>query len=115
MFCCPRRCPSYERISSGADTSGQDFEVAISSLLFLRALRMTRKFFLATNHSKAGKFDDAVLLYQLPGEGDGKYRAILLQAKHKKNATITPSMLRAKPKKDAATTPGTPSKSNKDF
>lgn len=83
---------AYEKRGGFADTSGQDYEVDICALLFLRGLRLCADIHLATNHSGAGAFDDAVLVFR-PHYSE-KYSAILLQAKHKKNAKITTKTLK---------------------
>ncbi|KAJ9601260.1 hypothetical protein L9F63_000555 [Diploptera punctata] len=60
------------------DIAGQNYEMKMSALLFLRALQTHEKFHIASNLSAAGKFDDVVLKL-----GESTY---FLQLKHKQNS-----------------------------
>ncbi|XP_069687940.1 uncharacterized protein [Periplaneta americana] len=69
------RRQSYDKLISHADTKGQSFEIKMATLLFLRGVNSSQKFFLATNMSGVGQFDDLVFLH-----GN---RTFLVQLKHK--------------------------------
>lgn len=78
---------SYEKRQSAVGNVGQDYEVFVCALLFLRALRHCDDFFLASNHERAGAFDDVVLVYRRkPSE---RFKALLMQVKHRKNVKVT--------------------------
>ncbi|KAJ9585550.1 hypothetical protein L9F63_002667, partial [Diploptera punctata] len=67
----------YEKTKGFADMTGENYELKMSALLFLRALQTGHQFHLASNMMAAGSFDDVVLTL-----GDC---TVFLQLKHKKN------------------------------
>ena len=69
---------SYEKTKGFSDMTGENYEVKISALLYLRALQTGQEFHLASNMRGAGSFDDVVLTL-----GDS---TVFLQLKHKKNS-----------------------------
>ena len=71
----------YEKTKGYADMSGELFEIKVCSLLFLRGLRMTKTFYLASNMSEAGIFDDIVFMYK---DASDSSNICFLQLKHKK-------------------------------
>lgn len=77
----------FPKLKTASDTKGQDLEVALCSLLFLRGLRLCSAFFLGTNHANAGLFDDAVFIYRRCSVS--QLRLLLVQTKHKQNMVVT--------------------------
>lgn len=67
------------------------------SLVLLRALRKTRRFWLASNHSGAGDFDDVVLLWKNADEEN--LSCCLVQLKHKATFVLNKCALLSTAKK----------------
>ncbi|PSN47903.1 hypothetical protein C0J52_03375 [Blattella germanica] len=73
---------NYPKQPGVADMSGELFEIKVAALLFMRGLRLTKSFYLASNLADAGVFDDIVFLYR---QNDSDECTIcFLQLKHKK-------------------------------
>ncbi|XP_047115597.1 uncharacterized protein LOC124795569 [Schistocerca piceifrons] len=77
---------TYEKRADAADMAGEDYELQLCALLVVRAAtHCPRGFYLASNHSQAGSFDDIVLFWrqEVDGGGAAAWRGMLLQLKHK--------------------------------
>ncbi|XP_049814056.1 uncharacterized protein LOC126260761 [Schistocerca nitens] len=77
---------TYEKRADAADMAGEDYELQLCALLVVRAVtHCPRGFYLASNHSQAGSFDDIVLFWrqEVGGGGAAAWRGMLLQLKHK--------------------------------
>ncbi|KAJ4440633.1 hypothetical protein ANN_08780 [Periplaneta americana] len=72
---------TYKKTKGFADGRGLEYEIKIATLLFLRALRLTQHFYIATNMADAGAFDDVVIVYKL--EGSEQWKSCFIQLKHR--------------------------------
>ncbi|XP_069687335.1 uncharacterized protein [Periplaneta americana] len=71
----------YKKEKGFANGRGLEYEIKIAALLFLRALQQTQHFYIATNMSGAGAFDDVVIAYKI--EGSEQWKSCFIQLKHK--------------------------------
>ncbi|KAJ4448806.1 hypothetical protein ANN_00197 [Periplaneta americana] len=71
----------YKKRKGFADGAGLQYEIKITALLFLRALKHTQHFRIATNLEEAGAFDDIVIAYK--SEKSETWRTSFIQLKHK--------------------------------
>ncbi|XP_069690774.1 uncharacterized protein [Periplaneta americana] len=55
---------TYNKVPGFATTSGIMYEVKMCCIIFVRAFRLTEEFYIATNMTEAGAFDDIVLIYK---------------------------------------------------
>ncbi|XP_069702883.1 uncharacterized protein [Periplaneta americana] len=72
---------SFTKTSGFADGAGQEYEIKVSALLFMRALQQTKQFLIATNLGGAGAFDDVVIVYK--ANNTEKWKTCFVQLKHK--------------------------------
>ncbi|XP_069672956.1 uncharacterized protein [Periplaneta americana] len=73
----------FEKTEGFADGAGLKYEVKVSCLLFLRALRYTQEFHIAANFKGAGAFDDVVISYR--DTTSSPLKSCFIQLKHKTN------------------------------
>lgn len=71
---------TYEKTKGFAHGRGLAYEIKVSALLFLRALQLTERFYIASNMAGVGAFDD-VMSYKL--KGSHKWKTSFVQLKHK--------------------------------
>ncbi|XP_069702720.1 uncharacterized protein [Periplaneta americana] len=71
----------FEKTKGCADGAGQEYEIKVPALLFLRALQHTQQFRIATNFAEAGAFDDVVIAYKK--NDSEKWITCFIQLKHK--------------------------------
>lgn len=76
----------YVKRRGVSDSLGEDYEIGMAALLFLRGLNYTSDFFLASNHAMAGDFDDLVFIYRI--RETEPWKAYFMQLKHKNNNSM---------------------------
>ncbi|XP_069681555.1 uncharacterized protein [Periplaneta americana] len=79
----PMEPPTFSKTKGFADGGGQEYEIKVAALLFLRALQHAQKFYIATNMEDAGAFDDLVITYKL--KHSAQWNSCFVQLKHKTN------------------------------
>ena len=62
--------PKYKKMLGFATSQGQDFEMNLAALLYLRGLNSGLQFELGTNVAGAGALDDIVFRFKPTGEAD---------------------------------------------
>ncbi|XP_066998891.2 uncharacterized protein [Anabrus simplex] len=69
----------YQRRPGAADQKGTNFEIRMSALIYLRALRTSKHFRLAVNDAAAGDFDDIVFSTMV----ENNEKRLFIQLKHR--------------------------------